>query len=221
MNYMLMPLKRYSDFSGRSRRKEFWLWTLLNIIVVGVLTGILVWLVMAAAWRTGEKGGIQRVDPYNSSAPVRTDTVPPVQPGEIDTPDSIDVNVSPNTADPDTQELETFDVPEEEVNFSAYSTSYSVEYQMDPKIFFRELGTGGWIAFGLLMVWALITFIPTLAVSIRRLHDQDKSGWFYLINFVPFVGGIIMIVFYLLEGTRGPNRFGPDPKAGYDPHAFN
>ena len=42
----------------------------------------------------------------------------------------------------------------------------------------------------------------------RRLHDTDRSGWWYLITLVPFVGGIVLLVFTLLKGTPGPNRFG-------------
>lgn len=65
------------------------------------------------------------------------------------------------------------------------------------------------LLFGLLTLGLLI---PSLAVQVRRFHDQDKSGWFWLLNFVPYVGGIIVLVFMCLEGTKGPNRFGPDPK---------
>lgn len=64
----------------------------------------------------------------------------------------------------------------------------------------------GGIPFILLMIWGLITFIPTLAVQIRRLHDQDNSGWFILIPLVNF----ILIGF--IGGTPGPNRFGPNPR---------
>ncbi|WP_442800310.1 DUF805 domain-containing protein [Sphingobium sp. C100] len=63
-----------------------------------------------------------------------------------------------------------------------------------------------------LLVLALI--IPSFAVQVRRFHDQDKSGWFVLLNFIPYVGGLIVLVFMFLEGTKGENRYGPDPKAG-------
>lgn len=53
--------------------------------------------------------------------------------------------------------------------------------------------------------------VPTLAVGARRLHDTDKSGWWLLIGLVP-LGGIVLIVFWVLDGTPGPNRFGPSPK---------
>jgi uncharacterized membrane protein YhaH (DUF805 family) len=54
-------------------------------------------------------------------------------------------------------------------------------------------------------------FIPGLAVTIRRLHDSDKSGWWLLLGIVPF-GGFVVLIFTCLDGTPGPNRFGPDPK---------
>lgn len=60
-------------------------------------------------------------------------------------------------------------------------------------------------------IYSLITFIPSLAVAIRWLHDTDKSGWMLLLGLIPIVGGLILLVFYVAEGTRGPNRFGPDP----------
>jgi uncharacterized membrane protein YhaH (DUF805 family) len=62
-------------------------------------------------------------------------------------------------------------------------------------------------------IYALAVLLPSLAVSVRRLHDTDRSGWWLLIGLVPLVGGIVLLVFYLLPGTRGPNRFGADPKA--------
>ncbi len=56
---------------------------------------------------------------------------------------------------------------------------------------------------------ALALILPSIAVGIRRLHDQDKSGWFILMGFIPFVGGIILIVFFCLPSTPGDNRYGP------------
>jgi uncharacterized membrane protein YhaH (DUF805 family) len=49
--------------------------------------------------------------------------------------------------------------------------------------------------------------IPTLALSVRRLHDIDRSGFWLFIALVPFVGAIVLLLFFLLAGTRGPNRF--------------
>jgi uncharacterized membrane protein YhaH (DUF805 family) len=62
----------------------------------------------------------------------------------------------------------------------------------------------------------LALIVPSIAVAIRRLHDTDKSGWYLLIGLIPFVGYIILIVFYVLEGTAGPNQYGagPEPAAG-------
>lgn len=62
------------------------------------------------------------------------------------------------------------------------------------------------------VIYALATLVPGLAVTIRRMHDQDKSGWFLLLAFIPFIGSIIILVFMCLEGTRAGNRFGADPK---------
>jgi len=60
-------------------------------------------------------------------------------------------------------------------------------------------------------IWSLATFLPSLAMGVRRLHDTDRSGWWWLIAFIPLIGFVVLIVFWCFEGTRGPNRFGPDP----------
>jgi len=60
---------------------------------------------------------------------------------------------------------------------------------------------------------SLAFFLPSLAVAVRRLHDQDYSGWMILIYLIPLVGPIIIIVLMCLRGTPGPNRFGPEPGA--------
>ena len=120
MDYMLMPLKRYADFSGRSRRKEYWMF-LLGVIIAAVILSI----VEGVLGMQGMVGGVY----------------------------------GPLT---------------------------------------------------LLLILGII--IPGIAVQVRRFHDQDKSGWFVLLGLIPFVGGLIVLVFMLLEGTKGTNRFGPDPK---------
>ncbi len=53
--------------------------------------------------------------------------------------------------------------------------------------------------------------VPSLAVSIRRLHDTDRTGWWILLYLVPLIGTIVLIVFFVQRGTDGENRFGPDP----------
>lgn len=70
-------------------------------------------------------------------------------------------------------------------------------------------------SFGILvLVFSLGLLVPSIAVTIRRLHDTERSGWWILIAFVPLVGGIVLLVFMCLDGTSGPNKFGPDPKGG-------
>ena len=122
MEWATLPLKRYAEFTGRSRRKEYWMFTLLAIgiyIVASILDRI--------AGMNGMIAG--RYGPITAL-----------------------------------------------------------------------------VALGLL--------VPSLAVSIRRLHDSDRSGWWLLLGLVPMVGGIIVLVLMALDGTRGANRFGADPKAG-------
>jgi uncharacterized membrane protein YhaH (DUF805 family) len=126
MEWMLKPLVRYADFSGRSRRKEFWMYQLLNFLVICFV--VLIIIAGSAATSEGEFGPLAIV------------------------------------------------------------------------------------GFVLLILWVLGTFIPNLAVQIRRFHDQDKSGWFVCLGLIPYLGGLIIFVFMLLEGTVGDNRFGPDPK---------
>ena len=138
MNYMLMPLKRYFDFSGRSRRKEFWMWILFVLIAYAV--AIFLDVQLGTGGSATSYGGAD---------------------GEM-------------------------------------SAGFNAQ--------------GGIIT----MLVGLAMLIPGIAVAVRRMHDQDKSGWWLLIGLVPIIGGIWLIVLYCTEGTRGPNRFGPDPKGGVD-----
>ena len=78
-----------------------------------------------------------------------------------------------------------------------------------------------WLGAALLGVFWLAKIIPSIAVQVRRFHDQDRSGWMVLIALVPYVGGLIVLVFMCLEGTRGPNRFGPDPKGAGSAEVFS
>jgi uncharacterized membrane protein YhaH (DUF805 family) len=75
------------------------------------------------------------------------------------------------------------------------------------------VGTGSTLYAVLLAVVALALAVPTWAVTVRRLHDTDKSGWFLFLGFIPFAGDFIMIGLCAVAGTDGPNRFGPSPKA--------
>jgi uncharacterized membrane protein YhaH (DUF805 family) len=61
-----------------------------------------------------------------------------------------------------------------------------------------------------LLLACLALIVPSLALTFRRLHDSEKSAWWMLISLIP-LGGIVLLVFYVLPGTTGPNKFGPDP----------
>ncbi|MEQ1687443.1 MAG: DUF805 domain-containing protein [Sphingopyxis sp.] len=147
MDWMLMPLRRYADFSGRSQRQEYWMFQLLNLFVI--IVGLVLvfagfdWAEMAA--QSNQYGKFASDAAASPSAP----------PGPLT-----------------------------------------------------------WIGGGILLLWVLGTFIPHIAVAVRRFHDQDKSGWFYLLYFIPYAGGIILLVFMCIEGTKGPNQYGEDPKGG-------
>ncbi|MBO9710195.1 MAG: DUF805 domain-containing protein [Caulobacter sp.] len=78
-------------------------------------------------------------------------------------------------------------------------------------------GSGHTNIFGMLLgliffVFGLGIFIPSIAVAFRRLHDTNRSAWWLLIAFIPLIGIVVLLVFYVLPGTVGPNKFGPDPK---------
>ena len=62
------------------------------------------------------------------------------------------------------------------------------------------------------VIYGLAVLIPSIAVGVRRLHDTDRSGWWLLISLIPLIGGIVLLVFIVLDGTPGENRFGPNPK---------
>jgi uncharacterized membrane protein YhaH (DUF805 family) len=122
MDWYLMVWQKFAQFTGRSRRKEYWMFTLFNIIICCVLyAGLLVGFVAGQ----------------------------------------------------------------------------------------RMIG----ILFGCVYAaYALAILVPGIAVSIRRLHDINKSGWWMLIALVPLVGGIVLLVLMCIEGDPGPNLYGPNPK---------
>ncbi|MBC7491651.1 MAG: DUF805 domain-containing protein [Novosphingobium sp.] len=146
LEWMIMPLRRYADFKGRSRRKEFWLFALLNMVVI--------LLIVIAMFATNGELVAQLVAAQGKM-------------------------------------------------LATYAAMFS--------------GVGL-----LLAIWSVLMFVPNAAVSVRRLHDRNLSGWWYagvlVCNFAPYVralssiGGLVFLVIMCLEGTRGPNRFGPDPK---------
>lgn len=73
----------------------------------------------------------------------------------------------------------------------------------------------GWMAeWGLLSsIFSLATLLPSVAVTVRRLHDIDRTGWWALLILVPIIGWLILLYFNVLKGTDGHNQYGPDPLA--------
>ena len=65
---------------------------------------------------------------------------------------------------------------------------------------------------GLYFLIAIALIVPSLAVAVRRLHDLNKSGWYYFIGLIPFVGSIILLVWFFTDGNRFTNDYGEDPK---------
>jgi uncharacterized membrane protein YhaH (DUF805 family) len=61
-------------------------------------------------------------------------------------------------------------------------------------------------------IYALAVLIPSLAVSVRRLHDTGRSGWWLLIAIIPLIGGIVLFVFTVMDSEPGRNDYGPYPK---------
>lgn len=78
--------------------------------------------------------------------------------------------------------------------------------------------TGSMLTAGIVLgIYMLVTFIPSMAVLVRRLHDSGKSGWFILLSLIPYIGGLIVFIFTLLDSEYGENKWGPNPKfEGYD-----
>ncbi|AXF19244.1 DUF805 domain-containing protein [Burkholderia pyrrocinia] len=75
----------------------------------------------------------------------------------------------------------------------------------------RDAGVITLLLLGVIFLISLALIIPGIAVSVRRLHDTGRSGWFLLIGLIPIVGGILLLVWMCSRGTEGPNRFGTDP----------
>lgn len=67
------------------------------------------------------------------------------------------------------------------------------------------------IIWGIDIIYNLATLVPALAVTIRRFHDTNRSGWYWLINFIPIIGWVVVIYFLAQDGDDGENKYGPDP----------
>ena len=68
-----------------------------------------------------------------------------------------------------------------------------------------------WIPIVNLIAW-IVLLIPGITVAVRRLHDTGRTGWWLLLIFLPFIGPIILIIFYLIDSDPGDNEYGPNPK---------
>lgn len=82
--------------------------------------------------------------------------------------------------------------------------------ELDDNFRWRDLGAAG-LPFYVMMLYALATVIPTCAVTVRRLHDCDYSGWWLLVGLVPYVGEVALFALLCFQGTAGDNRFGAEP----------
>ena len=82
--------------------------------------------------------------------------------------------------------------------------------------FSMTMPTGEVVSMGygyIYMLTMLGLLLPCLSLSFRRLHDINKSAWWFLLCFIPFIGAIVLIIWFCMRGTVGDNRFGPDPLA--------
>jgi len=61
-------------------------------------------------------------------------------------------------------------------------------------------------------IFGLAMIIPSITVAVRRLHDTDRTGWWILIAFIPLIGGIWLLILFVLDSTPGDNKYGPNPQ---------
>jgi uncharacterized membrane protein YhaH (DUF805 family) len=73
-----------------------------------------------------------------------------------------------------------------------------------------------WITIIMLFLYILATFLPSLAITIRRMHDVGVSGWVYLVSFVPYIGGLVIFVITVIDSQVGTNAYGLSPKENTD-----
>ncbi|MBB2988503.1 DUF805 domain-containing protein [Terracoccus luteus] len=62
------------------------------------------------------------------------------------------------------------------------------------------------------IVLVLAAFLPNLALTVRRLHDTGRSGWWIFLGMIPVIGSIVLLVFYATDSQRGANQYGKSPK---------
>ena len=68
------------------------------------------------------------------------------------------------------------------------------------------------VGYILYVVYGLGVLLPSLAVTVRRLHDTNNSGWLILIGLIPCIGSVVLLVFMILQGTNGENKYGNIPE---------
>jgi uncharacterized membrane protein YhaH (DUF805 family) len=117
MHYYFDVLKKFAVFSGRARRKEYWTFALINLIIVSVFSGL---------------------------------------------------------------------------------------------IYYRSIASD--LVIGIFGLYVVASVIPSIAVTVRRLHDINFSGWWFFISFVPYVGGFVLLVLTTFDSAPGDNKYGPNPK---------
>lgn len=61
-------------------------------------------------------------------------------------------------------------------------------------------------------IYTMLVLLPGISVTVRRLHDTGRSGWWALVGIIPLLGGLVLLIFMALDSDPGPNRFGPNPK---------
>jgi len=152
MHLILLPYHRYFDFRGRSRRLEFWLFTLINLAI----TFLFGWLVLALA-------------PEELHALMAKDQLTPAE--------------------------------AEQLGFLFFQ---------DTAIFLLTVAY---------ITYSLFILIPSVAVSVRRLHDINLTGWLYLgfafLTVVPILGlfaPLLFLIVMMLPGSSGANAYGDDPR---------
>ncbi len=74
-----------------------------------------------------------------------------------------------------------------------------------------QQGFGYWFFMVINYIFCLLNIIPSIALTVRRLHDTSRGGGWYFIGFIPFIGSIWVLILMLLPSTQGDNRFGPQP----------
>jgi uncharacterized membrane protein YhaH (DUF805 family) len=94
--------------------------------------------------------------------------------------------------------------------FALFNLIISIVLGIVDGIFGLSVGEG----FGLLgLLYMLAVLLPAIGVSIRRLHDTGRSGWWLLLAFVPIIGAIVLLIFFVLDSQPEPNEYGANPKA--------